>query len=180
MQWRKVRRRAGRWAESSDMELTFSCPSCGAVGRVSPLETSARAECRSCGAARPLHPEALVERQLEACPWCLTSDLYIQKDFPQGLGLFIVVVGFASSTVFWYYEMPIPAYLVLVVSMLLDLVLYYQVGDVTICYRCLSQMRGDGSNPGDRFRPFDLAVGERYRQERLRAQQLREHGAGVE
>jgi hypothetical protein len=162
------------------MELTYSCPSCGAVGRLSPLETAVQADCRSCGAGRPLHPEALADRVLEVCPWCLTSELYIQKDFPQGLGLFIVVVGFAISTVFWYYEMPIPAYFVLVVSMLLDLVMYYHVGDVTICYRCLSQVRGAGSNPDHRFKPFDLAIGERYRQERLRAQHLREHGAKVD
>jgi hypothetical protein len=106
----------------------------------------------------------------------MTNDLYMQKDFPQGLGLFIVVVGFAISTVFWYYEMPIPAYLVLVVSMLLDLVMYYKVPDVTICYRCLSQLRGAGSNPGSRYKPFDLALGERYRQERIRAQHIRERG----
>ena len=79
------------------------------------------ARCRHCGHARPLRSEAIVRDQVQSCPWCLTTDLYIQKDFPQGLGLFIVVVGFAISTVFWYYEMPIPAYLVLVVSMLLDL-----------------------------------------------------------
>ena len=107
----------------------------------------------------------------------MTTDLYIQKDFPQGLGLFVVGVGFAISTVFWYYEMPIPAYLVLIVSALLDLLLYHQVGNVTICYRCLSQLRGAGTNPDDRYRPFDLAAGERYRQERIRAEQLRERGA---
>ena len=60
--------------------------------------------------------EAVGQSGLEACPWCATTDLYIQKDFPQGLGLFIVVVGFAISTVFWYYEMPIPAYAVLLAS----------------------------------------------------------------
>ena len=109
----------------------------------------AEADCRQCGTARPLHPEAIVGlEQVQACPWCMTTDLYIQKDFPQGLGLFIVVVGFAISTVFWYYEMPIPAYLVLVVSMVLDLVMYHMVGDVTICYRCLCQLRGVGTNPG--------------------------------
>jgi hypothetical protein len=107
----------------------------------------------------------------------MTTDLYIQKDFPQGLGLFIVGVGFAISTVFWYYEMPIPAYLVLIVSALVDLLLYHQVGNVTICYRCLCQLRGLGTNPDDRYRPFDLATGERYRQERIRAEQLRERGA---
>jgi hypothetical protein len=162
------------------MELTFSCPSCGAIGHVAPLEEASLANCRQCATSRPLHPEAMVHEQLQACPWCMTADLYIQKDFPQGLGLFIVVVGFAISTVFWYYEMPIPAYLVLVLSMLLDLVMYYQVRDVTICYRCLSQLRGVGSNPDGRFKVFELALGERYRQERLRAQQLREQGAQAE
>ena len=107
----------------------------------------------------------------------MTTDLYIQKDFPQGLGLFIVVVGFAISTVFWYYEMPISAFLVLIISLALDFLMYHMVPDVTICYRCLSQFRGAGSNASGRFEPFDLATGERYRQERIRAQQIRERGA---
>ena len=62
----------------------------------------------------------------------------------------------------------------------LDLVMYHLVGDVTICYRCLSQMRGAGTNPDGRYRPFDLAIGERYRQERMRIEQLRERGAEAE
>jgi hypothetical protein len=159
------------------MELTFSCSTCRAVGHVSPVEQASSADCRQCGQERPLHLNAVVQDQLEFCPCCMTTDLYTQKDFPQGLGLFIVAVGFAVSTVFWYYEMPIPAYLVLAASMLLDLFMYYRVPDVTICYRCLSQLRGPGSNPGGRYKPFDLALGERYRQERIRAQQLRERGA---
>jgi hypothetical protein len=162
------------------MELTFSCANCGAVGHVSPLETTSQAECRQCGITRPLHSEAIVDSQLQSCPWCLTTDLYVQKDFPQGLGLFIVVVGFAISTVFWYYEMPISAYMVLVASMALDLVMYYTVPEVTICYRCLCQLRGVGVNDTGRFKPFDLSIGERYRQERLRVEQLRERGASAE
>jgi hypothetical protein len=78
--------------------------------------------------------------RLEGCPWCATGELYIQKDFPQGLGLFIVIVGFAISTVFWYLERPLVTYAVLLGSALLDLALYYRVPDVTICYRCLSQV----------------------------------------
>jgi hypothetical protein len=64
----------------------------------------------------------------------------------------------------------------------LDVVLYYRVPDLTVCYRCLSQFRGPGSNPAGRFLPFDLAIGERYRQERLRVEELRQqregHGRG--
>ncbi len=117
--------------------------------------------------------EAFDQDGLRSCAWCATDDLYLQKDFPQGLGLLIVIVGFAISTVFWYFEQPIPAYVVLLASALLDMILYYRVPDVTICYRCLGQYRGVGSNFEGRFRPFDLAIGERYRQERLRAEQLR-------
>jgi hypothetical protein len=157
-------------------ELTFSCPNCAATGRVGSVDAASEAACLHCGKVRPLRPEAIGQRGLEACPWCSTGDLYVQKDFPQGLGLFIILVGFAISTVFWYYEMPIPAYLVLVASVLLDYVLYHTVGDVTICYRCLSQVRGSGANPDSRFKPFDLAVGERYRQERLRIGHLRQQG----
>ncbi len=156
------------------MELTYSCPGCGVVGHVAHVETAREAACRHCGMARLVRGEAIGQSGLEACPSCATTDLYIQKDFPQGLGLFIVVVGFAISTVFWYYEMPIYAYAVLLASALIDMALYYKVPDVTICYRCLCQIRGAGSNPGRRFSPFDLAIGERYRQERLRAQQLRD------
>src|SRR5262249_61080618 len=86
----------------------------------------------------------------------------------KGLGLLSGLVGFVIRPIFGFYEMPIPAYLVLLTSALVDMVLYYRVPDVTICYRCLGQYRGAGSNPGGRFKPFDLAVGERYRQEGLR------------
>ena len=91
-----------------------------------------------------------------------------------------MIVGFVISTVFWYLEMPLFTYLVLLGSALLDMVLYYRVPDVTICYRCLSQIRGEGSNPEGRFQPFDLAVGERYRQERIRIEELRKRGSTVE
>jgi hypothetical protein len=162
------------------MELTFECPSCGLINHVSAIESTDQGSCRRCGTVRPLHQDAIEQQRLKSCPWCATTDLYIQKDFPQGLGLFIVIVGFAISTAFWYYEMPVLAYLVLLASALLDLILYYRVPDVTICYRCLSQVRGAGSNPGGEFHPFDLAIGERYRQERLRIEALRKEGRSVQ
>lgn len=162
------------------MELTFACPSCENVGRVANVEAALQAVCPRCAATRPLHPEATAGGPLEACPCCLSADLYSQKDFPPALGLAIVIIQFAISTVFWYYEMPLATYSVLLASALLDWALYPRVPDVTVCYRCSSQVRGIGSNPDGRYRPFDLAIGERYRQERIRAQQLRERGASAE
>jgi hypothetical protein len=156
------------------MELTYQCPSCSAVSHVRSLATAARAICEHCRAEHPLHEEMVGDGRLEGCPWCATGELYIQKDFPQGLGLFIVIVGFAISTVFWYLERPLVTYAVLLGSALLDLALYYRVPDVTICYRCLSQVRGAQANPDGRFAPFDLAIGERFRQERIRVEELRQ------
>jgi hypothetical protein len=162
------------------MELTIQCPDCGAVNRVTQFETAKTLACRRCGARRDLHRESIGDGRLMACPRCATTDLYIQKDFPQALGLLIVVVGFVISTVFWYLEMPVVTYLVLLASALLDMVLYYRVPDVTICYRCSSQVRGPGSNPDGRFRPFDLSIGERYRQERIRIEELRSRGGAAD
>jgi hypothetical protein len=155
------------------MELTFECPNCHEVGEVARLSPKARAVCNKCGQARELRPDSFEGGELRSCPLCATDDLYIQKDFPHGLGLAIVVAGFVVSTVFWYFDRPVPALGVLLVSALVDMVLFRVVPDVTICYRCLSQYRGEGANAGGRFHPFDLAVGERYRQERLRIAELK-------
>lgn len=156
------------------MELTFECPRCQTVGGAAPVEALSEVRCAACGESRGLRPGAIdPDGALRACPLCATEDLYLQKDFPQGLGLVIVIAGFVASTVFWYYDRPVPALAILLASALADMVLFYVVPDVTICYRCLSQYRGAGANPGGRVGRFDLAVGERYRQERMRVEQLR-------
>jgi hypothetical protein len=155
------------------MELTFNCPACDHIGRLPDIERNTSATCAHCGHALELRAPLAGRSELTACPLCATTDLYIQKDFPHGLGLAIVFLGFAISTVFWYYLMPLSSLGVLLATALLDGILYYRVPDVTICYRCASQIRGPGSNPGGRFKPFDLAIGERYRQERIRLEELR-------
>ena len=155
------------------MELTFSCPNCSAQGSIPHVEDEYSASCSSCGMTRALHRSASVKHGLSSCVWCATEDLYIQKDFPHNLGMAIVLAGFAVSTVFWAVYMPNYAFAVLLFTAALDLLLYYLVPDVTICYRCLGQHRGPGSNPEARFAPFDLAIGERYRQERMRVEEIR-------
>lgn len=158
------------------MEITWECPSCG-ISRSTELDASAHAlTCASCKALRPIAAGSIDATGLTKCAACATDDLYVQKDFPQGLGLVIVIVGFIIGTIFWYYNMPLLTYGVLILSAAIDLLLYRYVREVTICYRCLSQYRGSGSNPGGRYKPFDLAVGERYRQERIRAEELRAAG----
>ena len=155
------------------MELTYACRECGAIDRVASVEQASALTCPACGDARAVASPAFEGGRLASCALCSTNDLYSQKDFPQGLGLAIVFVGFAISTVFWYYERPLWTYAILLTSALLDMVLFYRVPNVTICYRCLAQYRGEGSNPEGRYKYFDLAVAERYRQERMRVEEHR-------
>jgi len=74
---------------------------------------------------------------------------------------------FILAVIFYQYLL---AWAVLLGSAALDGLLYYGiVGDVVACYRCGCQHRG---LPSRAFDPFELATGERFRQERLRREQL--------
>src|SRR5208282_3417725 len=95
------------------MGLTYQCSKCHSVNHVSLQVAGDRVLCRVCASEQPLHREHVDDGHVSACPLCATTDLYVQKDFPQGLGLFIVIVGFVISTVFWYLEKPLFTYLIL-------------------------------------------------------------------
>lgn len=149
------------------MELTFECPECRMIDHTADVASADRAVCRHCGTSRGLPAEAFdAEGGLRACPMCGGADLYARKDFSTAVGLAVVITGIVVAMVFWYHEKPVPAYLVLGASVLLDLVLYRRVPEVVVCYRCLAQVRGPGNNPGGRFRIFDYGAGERHRRER--------------
>lgn len=159
------------------MELSFECPECKAVNRVPNAETAAEFTCAQCRHHREAKPGSVTPDGLCHCPYCGTDKLYVQKDFPQGLGLVIVIAGFALATYFWYIVRPMATYAVLLGSALVDLVLWKKVPDVVICYRCLGQMRGPDVKPIGRFLPFDLEIGETFRQERMRVAELKERKA---
>jgi hypothetical protein len=156
------------------MELTFECPECKMVNRVKNAEGAAEFTCEGCRYVRQAKPGSILPEGVCHCPYCGTEKLYIQKDFPQGLGLVIVIAGFAWATYYWYQVRPLAAYGVLLGSALLDLILWKKVPDVAMCYRCLGQMRGPDVKPLGRFGPFDLEVGETFRQERIRVAELKE------
>jgi hypothetical protein len=59
---------------------------------------------------------------------------------------------------------------ILLGSAAFDGILYLLVKDVIVCYRCQAHFRGVPPNP--EHRPFELTIFERYRQERLRREQL--------
>jgi hypothetical protein len=92
--------------------------------------------------------------------------LFVRKDFPQRLGLGVVVVAavaflvLAASRRTFYVGV-----WVLGAAVVVDVVLYLLVGRVTVCYRCRSEFRDVPINP--EHGGYELAVGEKYRQRPL-------------
>ena len=126
-----------------------------------PADTS-QIECERCHAELEVPPDALAEDELKRCAVCRSSDLFIRKDFPQRLGVAIVVMGFFASSVAWYrYEIYL-AFGILFTTAAIDIVLYLLVADALVCYRCGAQYRRVG-NLTDHG-AFELETHERYRQ----------------
>ncbi|MCS7015317.1 MAG: hypothetical protein RMJ19_10450 [Gemmatales bacterium] len=148
------------------MHMEITCPHCHTAFPTNEVENT-RWTCPSCNhevGARA----AAGGNQLARCRVCGNEEMYVQKDFPHRLGLTILVGALALSCVFYYWHWIVWTWAVLLGSVLVDAVLYWLVGTVTVCYRCQTRYRGFAPNP--RHHPFELEIGEKYRQERLRRQ----------
>ena len=148
------------------MHVTFRCPHCDQIGRAEIDAAARELACPNCRERWPVPAEALADGKIWQCLVCPSTELYIRKDFSQKLGVAIVVVGFVISSVFWYYHMPLWTYGVLFATALIDVVLYFTVGNVLHCYRCQAQYRGV---PGlENHGGFDLETHEKHRQQKIR------------
>lgn len=100
------------------------------------------------------------------CIVCGCPELYKKKNFPHWLGMAILIVALILSTVTYYWYAKWWTWTFLIGSALIDGGLYLLVGDVVVCYRC--QAHYVGSKPNEAHKPFEITIGERFRQERLR------------
>jgi hypothetical protein len=101
-------------------------------------------------------------KPLESCPNCGCPDLFIRKDFPQKLGLLIVIA--AAITFLVLAANPHRFYLgvwLLAGATALDALLYLFVRRITVCYRCRAEFRDVPVNP--KHHGFELSTGEKYR-----------------
>ena len=123
--------------------MTFLCRHCKQTASADLQGTEARAEldCSRCGQKTPVKI-AIRQGGLLKCPLCGCDELFWRKDFPQRLGVSIVVLGFLISCVTWYFHMLIATFGVLLLMALIDVALYAWVGDLLECYRCHAQYRG--------------------------------------
>jgi len=150
------------------VNVRFDCPQCGAPARLT-LPGPAEWPCPSCG--QTLHlGAAATEGGLHACAICGNAQLYRKKDFPQRLGLAILALACLASIEPYRRYMIWLVWTILLGSLAFDYLLYRLVGDVVVCYRCLAQYR---ALPGTAlFPPYELGIAERYRQEKIRLQQM--------
>ncbi len=153
--------------------LTARCPSCEETFSAV-IQPNLPLVCGHCAKTLVEHLPDLNNHALPAqCLTCPSTELFVRKDFPQGLGVTIVVAGFIGSTIAWYNHQVIWSYGILFASALVDVVLYLLMGNVVECYRCHAQYRG--LTPREDQQGFQLEIHERYRQQAAR---LKERSVG--
>ena len=111
----------------------------------------------------PLHWEGALDSNglLQRCPACGCRELFARKDFPQRLGLAIVVLGAIGAVVMFAAGYVLWGFAVMGAVVLADLLVSPWVKRCLVCYRCRSEFRGlkiPRSYPA-----WDLAIGEKYR-----------------
>lgn len=158
------------------VNITFACPTCERPARVTFANAAGPVDwqCPQCDHRLSI---AAPPANLPACAICGNRELYKKKAFPHSLGMGILVVAcIASVFTYGWYEKWL-TYAILIGTALFDGILYLMVGDVIVCYRCNAHHAG--IEPGEQHKPHELIAGERYRQERLRREQLSPRGKGT-
>jgi hypothetical protein len=144
------------------MNLTYKCSACGRATR-EPVTAESRAlDCPHCHQQLAIPTGAIEGQQIDRCLVCPSRDLYARKDFPQRLGVALVIIGFVGSSIAWANYHVLWTFAILFATALVDLVLYIVMGESLTCYRCSAQYRG--FEEIERHGGFDLETHERYRQ----------------
>jgi hypothetical protein len=126
------------------MQIIAKCPTCDAGLPVDAADAPPRIRCGRCGAEVPLSFTDAVraDRAVDRCPVCDGADFYTRKDFDPKVGLAVVIAGGATSGIFYWFGRDLIAYAILAAAVLIDLIVYGRLRDVTVCYRCHSEFRG--------------------------------------
>jgi hypothetical protein len=170
------------------MRITYACPACHATTSVDGIENRDSLECTACRAVMPIPSDAFAGRddgdtrppRLQRCLTCPSLELFVRKDFPQRLGVGIVVAGLAASCVAWAYRELATTFGILFGTALLDVVLFLFMPNCLSCYRCGARYSGDGAADesvgsqaaSPRFGAFDLETHEKHRQLVARTKRL--------
>jgi DNA-directed RNA polymerase subunit RPC12/RpoP len=155
------------------MNVTYHCPACHQTVRSPVSSASTALDCPHCNKQIAIPPKAITGRRIQRCLVCPSTDLYARKDFPQRLGVGLVIAGFVASSIAWANYLVFWTFAILFATALIDLGLYIVMGESLTCYRCGAQYRG--FDDIELHGGFDLETHERYRQ---MAARMKERSAG--
>jgi DNA-directed RNA polymerase subunit RPC12/RpoP len=127
------------------MKIVAKCPQCDAGLPVNAADPQALIRCGRCGkeVRLDISDEVRLDSSVDRCPVCSGADFYIRKDFDPKIGLTVVIIGALISGVFYWFERDLIAYSILAAAALIDLVVYGRLKDLTVCYRCHTEFRGN-------------------------------------
>ena len=157
------------------MNIVCACPACQMGIYQTSVEEASSIICTACGQSVAVPQGAIqvsernAQPRLNRCLVCPSTELFVRKNFPQRLGIAIVVVGLAMSCVAWGYRDLFWTFGILFSTALLDVILFFVVPDCLTCYRCGARYTGtDGMSE---FGNFNLETHEKHRQQAARERQ---------
>ena len=154
------------------MNVTLACPSCDQPS-ATPIEQACDWQCPACD--HRLHLSA-AEVELPTCVVCGCHEFYKRKDFPQWLGMTILIAACVLSVLTYYWYEKWWTWSILIGSAIIDGGMFLMVGDVLVCYRCQAHYRGFTTTAA--HLPFEITIGERYRQEKIRQERMKDNTPG--
>jgi len=127
------------------VQLVAKCPACDAGLPVNAADAPSAIRCGRCGRDIALtFTEAVSDdRAVDRCPVCQGGDFYMRKDFAPKVGLAIIIIGASISSFFYWFGRDLMAYSILGGATLVDLAVYGRLKDLTVCYRCHTEFRGE-------------------------------------
>jgi hypothetical protein len=146
------------------VQVRYHCPTdgCVAIIEYEPLEEAPGSiTCPRCHTEHPVQvtDAMLGDNRVDLCAVCGCRELFIRKDFPQKLGLAVVLIAGVASIILFKRNF-LAAYAVLAAAMAVDFLWYLMIGKVTTCYACRAEYRKGALNPA--HQDFDLATSEQY------------------
>src|SRR5262245_9715814 len=115
------------------MNITYSCPACQKTVRAELTPTSTALSCPHCPQQIKIPAEAVASGRLEHCLVCPSTDLFLRKDFPQRLGVGLVIFAVIASSIAWLNYHVVLTFAILFLTALVDLFLYVVMGESLTC-----------------------------------------------
>lgn|SRR5579885_3410458 len=139
------------------MEINTYCPECENGIFLYEMPKPGFVPCKRCGKGREAEGKGELDAQgsIQKCGLCGCTEFYQQKDFNTKLGLWMVILMVALALIFnrWLIQ-------ILVGFAALDLVLYFGLPNIVLCYSCRAIYRGLPISP--RIEGFDLKIHDQY------------------